>query len=239
MDLTSADLMSAMHLKSQACDQFYVTGRATLEQSLKGITGKKDFVHPMWGMWDKIPEPSLCAEFDVENGNLNQVKRAVIEFGKQYNQKAVHITRSLGHDPYAGCQHFLHEHGSLEIAWLATLSSAQDISGMARLIEAVDAPGLSLMDYGIQLLVYTINNPERRIPGFPKFFQDIRNQLNRPEPMEFGVRTYTSTDLIMEENVWVMELVSYGTKGEAPHTYDEGLRLFRQSDLKLPQEFQT
>jgi hypothetical protein len=230
MDLASDRVENLMYRKCQACDEkFYVPGRASLERTLGGLAHKVDFVHAMWGMFDDIPEPSLCAEFELESARLNEAKLAAIEFGREYNQKAVHIARSLGHDPCTDYGPQIDEHGSVQIAWLASFREMQDISQIAKLLKAVGAPGLSLTDYGVQLLVYTIDNKGVRVPQIPEFYKEIRRALGRHEPMEFGVQGYAD-GLIRKENLWVMDLISYGAKEYGTsHTYDEASELLWQN----------
>jgi len=187
---------------------------------------------PMWGVFGGVSDPSICVELDAEPSAIIDLKRAAIDFGQQANQQNVHITRSLGHDATQSFSDLLDDHGTLEIAWLATFNSPRDPRTIYSIAESVGITDLSIKSDGMNLLVYTCGNQTRDLPAIPEQFNRLARSLGKTTPVQIGQhqspRPEPSTTSILSDNVWCMELINYGRErglNGATHNYEEARQL--------------
>ena len=134
--------------------------------------------HRMYGYFDQVFEPSLCTELLLNDADHAIVKARMREFAVRFNQKEIHILRSLGDNFESARSAQLAPGSTFEYAWLFMgLVPQRTLLEMKDLFLSFGLDAFSCQVRGKTFIYTTPYFEDDRSGPVPWEFDDLRGEL--------------------------------------------------------------
>lgn len=168
-----------------------------------------------FGIYQGTFEPSFCYECDVLRSSIPNIIRALSTFGVLYSQKEVYLLEYLPKPLEADIMQHIPASASLELAWLVGFGELIRPTLVMNEALRLEVPGLTMLPYGNQFLLYTVGTERDVLPSFPTCFAHLRAQFSERPSYGAGAREEGQVGVVNGlENTWHVLLHRIGRQEE-------------------------